>query len=164
MYGRTREQTMHANTTAAAQTPGVEFLHPDCGFIRHPADSPVSVRRLPFWRHWRYATHRQQQGIGIVFEHPVYLRPGTAIEITIQLRGEAQQFEGCVVLVRELPAAYEIGLRLLDPDQGTRIRIVEQICYMESYLRSRIAAGQQLTSNHAAREWIQQHAAMFPSS
>lgn len=154
---------MHANGATAATTSGTEFLHPDSGFIRHPADRPISVRRLPFWRQWRYAA-RRHQGTGIVFEYPTYLRPGTPLEVTIPLRGEAQRFEGCVVLVREIQIGYEIGLRLLDPDQGTRIRIVEQICYMESYLCSRTAAGEKVTANHAAYEWIEQHAAMFPSS
>jgi hypothetical protein len=154
---------MHVNSATAADNPGTEFLHPECGFIRHPGDRPISVRRLPFWRRWRHTGNRQT-GIGIVFEHPAYLRPGSPIEITIPLRGEAQHFEGCVVLVREISIGYEIGLRLLDPDQGTRIRIVEQICYMESYLYSRMDSGHALTPNRAANEWIQQHAAMFPSS
>lgn len=154
---------MHATGTVAAVTSTTEFTHPDCGFIRHPADRPISVRYLPFWRRWRRMDSRHH-GIGIVFHHPGYLRPGSLIEVSIPLRGEAQNFQGYVVLVREIADGYEIGLRLQDPDQGTRIRIVEQICYMESYLRARIAAGQTLTPNHAASDWIQQHAAIFPSS
>ena len=58
---------------------------------------------------------------------------------------------------------YDVGLRLLDPNDAFRVRMVEQVCHIEHY-RNEISAreGRRLTSREAAVEWISKYSASFP--
>ena len=58
---------------------------------------------------------------------------------------------------------YELGLSFIDPDDAFRARMVEQICHMEHYRRQvHETEGRSLTTEEAAREWIERNAARFP--
>lgn len=106
-------------------------------FIPHPPQFPLRYRRhtaLP----WRPATSSGAGGdIGLSFHSPKYIAAGTRIDLEIPLRGATQRFTATVVLVREEPAGYEIGLWFATSDDASRARIVEKICHTECLLRAR---------------------------
>ncbi|MEQ8232201.1 MAG: PilZ domain-containing protein [Gammaproteobacteria bacterium] len=137
---------MHTFPTAArngATRPPASFVDParldaiHNDFIPHPATFPLRYRRhggLP----WRQPSPGALAGdVGVSFHSPRYFAPGTRIDLEIPLRGITQRFLGTVVLVREEPAGYEIGLWFTDPADASRARLVERICHTECYLRTR---------------------------
>ncbi len=136
---------MHSNTRVsinghrAALMPNA-FRHCETvndDFIAHPVQFPIKYRRrvaLP----WRSRPTEAAGGdVGLSFRAAKYIPPGARIELEIPLRGDSQRFAGTVVMVREEPDGYEIGLWLASPDDASRARIVERICHTECYLRSR---------------------------
>ena len=142
-----------------------ELIHSNIDrFICHPRGFPIACRRMTFWDRRRTADCRQPGSIGLCFDSDKYIKPGTLIEITIPLNGEEQKFTGKVVLVRNRGDGFEIGLWLSRPDDAGRLRIIEQICHIESYLRQkRHQDGPFISQERIAREWVTRFAASFPT-
>jgi hypothetical protein len=68
-----------------------------------------------------------------------------------------------VVLVIENDAGFEIGMMLLNEEDGPRLRIVEQICHIELYLSDkRYKEGPFLSREKLTEEWINRFASGFP--
>lgn len=105
-------------------------------FIPHPPQFPLRYRRhavLP----WRPDPPAGVAGdIGLSFHSPKYIPAGARLDLEIPLRGAIQRFTATVVLVRENPSGYEIGLWFASADDATRARIVEKICHTECLLRT----------------------------
>lgn len=119
------------------------------GFIRHPQQFPLEARRL---RRWSRSTRMETStgDIGLSFVSRKYIPTGSAMELSIPLRGDVQKFHGHVVLVREIVGGYEIGVWLASADEASRARLVEQICELECSLRSKHGATTARTKQHAA--------------
>ena len=136
------------------------------GFIHHPAAFPLEwrrVRRLK-WKKNAQPAGQQPANIGLCFESGKYIKPGTELEVEITLRGEIQKFAGRVILVKSLGEKFEIGLWLSTREAATRIRIVEQICHIEAYLKhKRHFEGPFMSPERVAQEWISRFASSFPS-
>lgn len=134
------------------------------GFIHHPAGSPIEFRRIWFGNKHVGSMLDGEGNIGVCFESDKYFKPGTILEISIPLRGEQQKFRGKVVLVKNKGDLCEIGLWLTSKADSGRIRIVEQICHIESYLRQkRHREGPFVSKERVAQEWISKFASNFPS-
>ncbi len=167
------QATIRASRDNATPVAGHEqFLDRDAAFIRHPRDYPINVQTSATWR-YRQA---QARGPGLMFEHARYLRPGSWLTISIPLRDGSERFNGRVVMLRETPSGYQIGLRLLDDGQASRLRIVEQFCYMSCYCRNAAGdipgpgpgmdsglVGAGTAHERQARRWVEKFAAVFPS-
>jgi len=133
------------------------------GFIHHPSAFPLSCKRLWFNREKNHSTDNEK-AIGLCFRSEKYLKPGIKIEISIPLRGEVQNFRGKVVLVRNMEDHFEIGMWLM-PADAHRARVVEQICHIETYLRTkRHQDGPFVNDERVAEEWVNKYAAAFPSA
>jgi len=133
------------------------------GFIHHPSAFPLSCKRLWFDREINHSTENEQT-IGLCFRSEKYLKPGIKVEIAIPLRGEVQIFRGKVVLVRNMDDHFEIGM-WLTPEDVHRARVVEQICHIETYLRTkRHQDGPFVNDERVAEEWVNKYAAAFPSA
>jgi len=134
------------------------------GFIHHPSAFPLSCKRLWFDREKNHHSENEQT-IGLCFRSEKYLKPGISVEISIPLRGEDQKFRGKVVLVRNMDDHFEIGLWLTQAADVHRARIVEQICHIETYLRTKKHQDGPFVSNErVAEEWVSKYAAAFPST
>jgi len=134
------------------------------GFIHHPSAFPLSCKRLWFDRGKNHHSENEQT-IGLCFRSEKYLKPGISVEISIPLRGEDQKFRGKVVLVRNMDDHFEIGLWLTQAADVHRARIVEQICHIETYLRTKKHQDGPFVSNErVAEEWVSKYAAAFPST
>jgi hypothetical protein len=133
------------------------------GFIHHPAGFPLEFRRL--WFANRQNDSLDDGGIiGLCFESDKYIKPGTTLEVSIPLRGVIQKFRGKVVLVRWNGETCEIGMWLSSRTDAGRIRIVEQICHIEAYLKhKRHREGPFISPERVAQEWITRFASSFPS-
>jgi len=136
-----------------------------CGFIHHPSAFPLSYKKLWFNFNKEKNHHSEgEQTIGLCFRSEKYVKPGTKIEISIPLRGEVQTFRGKIVLVRNMNDHFEIGIWLTHEDVH-RARVVEQICHIETYLRTkRHQDGPFINDERIAEEWVSKYAAAFPSA
>ncbi len=136
------------------------------GFIHHPTGYPLECRRLWFKQKNDDPFADDQGIIGLCFISEKYIKPGTSLEISINLRGETHKFQGKVVLVKSLglDSRCEIGLWLSNKAESAKIRIVEQICHIEAYLQhKRYREGPFISRERVTEEWISRFAATFPS-
>lgn len=135
------------------------------GFIHHPPGFPIAWRQLKAKTAKNFAVENAAQGhIGLCFESEKYIKPGTVLELAITLRGEVQKFAGRVILVRNKGDGCEIGVWFDSRPDAGRLRIVEQICHIESYLRlKRHHDGPFVSPERIAQEWISRFASTFPS-
>ena len=134
------------------------------GFIHHPVGFPIEIRRLWLNDWFEDAVDTEQGNLGLCFESDRYIKPGTVLEISIPLRGVIQKFKGRVVLVRWNGESCEIGMWLSSRTDAGRIRIVEQICHIEAYLKhKRHHEGPFVSPERVAQEWISRFASSFPS-
>jgi hypothetical protein len=109
-------------------------------FIRHPQQFPLEFRRTREWG-WSNREKKSSSGdLGLSFVSCKYIPTGTKMELSIPLRGVVQKFQGTVVMVRETPDGYDIGLWLASTDDASRARLVEQICHLECSLQDRKSA------------------------
>ncbi len=132
------------------------------GFIRHPKAFPMSVRRVWFERRQAQPA-RYDSDLGLCIRSEKYIPTGAILEVTIPLRGEEQIFKGKVVLVRHRGDHYEIGIWLEAKEDAHRVRMVEQICHIETYLRHKHRKeGPFVSRERIAEEWISKFAASFP--
>ena len=133
------------------------------GFVHHPSSFPLSYRRL--WFNNKDNTSEDTQSMGLCFRSEKYLKPGISIEISIPLNGEVQKFRGKIVLVRNMDDHFKIGLWLTQAADVRRARMVEQICHIETYVRTKKHQDGPFVSNERiAEEWISKYAAAFPSA
>lgn len=131
-------------------------------FIRHPSRMPIRFdlhgdvcRREDYLRN-------VSEG-GVCFASKVQLDPDQPIRLCIPLLGQYYEVDGVVAWSRRAGTGYEIGVRFLTPQDRFSVRMVEQLCYIEDY-RARVARdeGRELTSEQAAREWVERFAERFP--
>jgi len=166
---------VHTATTASPPAPRLagrvkskyytEFVESNLnGFIHHPAGFPLEVRRLWLGDWFDHDLGKDPGTLGLCFESDRYIKPGTILEISIPLRGVIQKFKGRVVLVRWNGDTCEIGMWLSSRTDVGRIRMVEQICHIEAYLKhKRHKDGPFMSQERIAKEWITRFASSFPS-
>jgi hypothetical protein len=68
-----------------------------------------------------------------------------------------------VVWCLEKGGYFDVGLRLLNPDEAFQVRMVEQLCHIEHYRKEVLESeDRRLTSQEAAAEWISKYSSSFP--
>lgn len=135
-------------------------------YIRHPAGVPLqfSVENSEEQSdaHNAFALRDVSQG-GLCFnaDHPVKL--GSSIIIEIPIQSPPFRAQGTVAWCRPEGERYAIGVQFNDYSTRFSVRMVEQVCHIEDYRADvKKAEGRQLTSEEAAREWIDRFAGQFP--
>jgi len=135
-------------------------------FVRHPGELPLVYRRTENdTSHDSRLCDVAPGGICIECQEP--FDPGTELLLSIPAIAGDRAFRGRVVWSnRSAPGerSYQVGLCFPSDGDAFRARMIEQICQIESY-RRRIESreGRRLSADDAAREWIERHAADFPS-
>jgi len=130
-------------------------------FIRHPADIPIEFRQINTPHEQRETLSNISQG-GLAFHTKEALVVGTQIMIRIPLRQPAYEARARVAWCQALDGKFEVGVELLDPGDGFRSRMVEQICHIEHYKQEVLRTeGRQLSGQEAAMEWIGKFASTF---
>ena len=73
--------------------------------------------------------------------------------------------QGIVVWCSKRNNLYVVGVKFMDSQTAFRVRMVEQICYIEGYRKKVFEAeGRQLSYEEAAIEWITKYAKSFPNA
>lgn len=130
-------------------------------FIRHPTDIPIEVELENVVSNHREYLHNISTG-GLCFASRVQLPAGTVIRVRIPLVRPLFECDGRVVWCEGRETHYDVGVQFVQ-SSDFRLRMVEQVCYIEHYKRDMLEKeGRRLTSEEAAMEWITKYAAQFP--
>ena len=131
-------------------------------FIRHPSDVLIEVSAAPGAPSMRRHSHDLSFG-GLAFVSDVPLEASDAVAIRIPEVHPPFEAEARVVWCQQASDHYIIGVRFREEEDAFRVRMVEQVCSIESYRNEvREREGRVLTSGEAAQEWIRRYAADFP--
>lgn len=129
--------------------------------IRYAVDIPIEVT----FQNRESKTERVRNvsigGLCVTMENC----PGIGIRLLVRFPYLDPHFEAGVEVVWCLRKGtqYDVGLRLLDPNDVYKVRMIEQICYIEHF-RNEVFAheGRRLTAREAALEWIDKYSSSFP--
>ncbi len=131
-------------------------------FIRHPSDIPIEISP----GHAADAETKTLSNVshgGLSFVAREHHRIGSILDIRIPVSCPAFGTSGRVAWSREENGRFVIGVEFLDKEDVFRMRMVEQVCYIEHYRKEvELKEGRELTSEQAALEWIEKSAEDFP--
>lgn len=145
-------------------------------YIRHPSDIPIDFKVDDKETAEIYTVKDVSKG-GLCFCTSRPMRKGRKISVhsplEYQIHDSPSQkpteqeklFEaiGVVAWCKKEAEGYSVGVQFADPDTQFGVRMVEQTCHIEQYRHSVLCEeGRQLTSEQAAKEWIERFAAEFP--
>lgn len=137
-------------------------------FFRHPVDVPIEVRLSEPGRRTQAPDLRRVLDVslgGIAFDFFHALESGAIVALRIPAVRPAFESAARVVWCRPYGNGYRVGAEFLDAHDDFRIRMVEQVCQIESYRRQiRASEQRELSPDEAAREWIEKFAAHYPQT
>ncbi len=137
-------------------------------FIRHPSDIPIEfqIDQGDKQRMQRALKNIGAGGLCFVSDHSI--DQGTRIHIHIPLEFQREDetgfdADGYVAWCLNEDEAYTIGVQFDDQSSRYTMRMVEQVCHIEHYRADvKENEGRDLTSEEAAKEWVERYAAEFP--
>ncbi len=135
-------------------------------YIRHPSGVPIKFSVANTQGEddsYRAFALRDVSEGGLCFcsQHPIV--PGSSITIEIPIESPPFEARGQVAWCRPEGSAYAVGVQFNDEFTRFSVRMVEQVCYIERYRAEvRDKEGRELTSDEAAREWVERYAGEFP--
>jgi PilZ domain len=131
-------------------------------YLRHPSSIPIELR-VGAAPQGRRILKDVGEG-GLCFRAEQALEPGVEVHLVIPVRRPPFEADGVVAWCREVGQELQVGVRFTDAASAFALRMIEQLCHIESY-RLEVARreGRELTSEAAAEEWIGRFAADFPS-
>lgn len=134
-------------------------------YLRHPAEIPILLCTIQESRpqNLRQQLNRDFSPGGLSCLSEAYITPGSAIEIRVRLSHPGMSANGHVIWCQQEQPGFLLGIGFDDPDQAYSVRMIEQICQIESYRLKQLRDGRQLSGEQAAVEWIRLHAADFPA-
>jgi PilZ domain-containing protein len=133
-------------------------------YIRHPSSIPVQILQQDGDESFGINTLNNVSfgGVSCLCSDPV--EKGCAVKMTINCVDPDFEIKGKTVWCRPTNDVYEIGIEfIVSKDKVYHLRMVEQLCHIEHYRNEVLRnEGRTLTSETAAKEWIEKHAANFP--
>jgi hypothetical protein len=134
----------------------------DRRYIRHPSRMPIRFSLSGDSGEREDSLRNVGEG-GLCFATEQPLEPGQRIRLCVPVFGQLFEIDGQVAWCRAVAGGYEVGVGFSTPQDRFCVRMVEQLCYIEDY-RAAVAReeGRELSSEEAAREWIERFAGEFP--
>ncbi|HET7274240.1 MAG TPA: PilZ domain-containing protein [Longimicrobiaceae bacterium] len=133
-------------------------------FLRHTIGVPLEVRELP----GATMTHAQSRNVsfgGLAYDSEECPEIGSIIEIGIPTVEPPFQARARVSWCRPENDAYLVGIEFLESGDAFQARMVQQVCSIENYRREKEAnEGRDVTTEEAAREWIEKYGGRFPDT
>lgn len=132
-------------------------------YIRHPFEIPIKYKIDDNGRiHKDELKNISEGGLRFQSEYPV--EKGTEITINIAVNKPPFEATGVVVWCKKERDHYEVGVQFDSPTVEFSMRMVEQVCYIEQYKKDVLQyENRELTSEEAAREWVEKYGAKFPN-
>ena len=104
------------------------------GFIKHPESFFLKSRYMSFFSNEKPESSKSKQSMAFSFSSKVYRTPGTIIEVSLRTVNESHGILGKVVASIENNTGYEVGMLLMNARDYTKLRYIEQICYIDDKL------------------------------
>jgi len=135
-------------------------------YMRHPAEIPIEIVQEADNKTGEETKLKQLHDIsygGLCFDSPTRQAEHQPIRIRITVGDSPFEVDGCVAWCRKKRGHFEVGVTFVGEDEANRVRMVEQVCQIETY-RHRVlkTEGRKLSNQEAALEWIRKYAARFP--
>jgi hypothetical protein len=131
-------------------------------FIRHDAGLPIEIGFSELVAHKKEYLNNISFG-GLSFKSKVNIEIGTLINIRIPLVKPMFEAKGKVVWCVNDGNIYNVGVKFVAPADGFKLRMLEQICHIETYKKEiRKKEGRCVTGEEAAIDWIKKYADKFP--
>jgi len=128
-------------------------------YIRHPTSIPIRVESRK--KICDDETLDLSEG-GVSLTSKEALCVGELVQITIDFCNPAFTAQGVVRWCKEDTGLFSVGVSFQDEMAAYAVRMIEQICHIESYRQDQFAkTGELMTSEQAAQEWIMSRAAAF---
>ncbi len=131
-------------------------------YIRHPVTIPIFYDQIDIAAKRKDLLKDISLG-GLSFQSKRYIEPGTVLLIQIPFAMPLFQERAMVVWCRQEKPPYDVGVRFMAEESNYRMRMVEQVCYIQKYREDMIELeGRELSTEEAALEWIRKYAHDFP--
>jgi len=132
-------------------------------YIRHPSDVPIVISPLSNSQQLSLQLNNVSMG-GLCFDTPSQLSVGSVVKIKISRVRPVFKVSGIVQWCDSIEGHYEVGVKFIDNEDAFKVRMVEQVCYIDQYRRQiKSQEGRRISEDTAAVEWIQKHGAEFPN-
>jgi Tfp pilus assembly protein PilZ len=133
-------------------------------YIRHSSTVPIYYDLIDIAAKRKDSLKNVSLG-GLCFESKHSVEQGTMLLIQIPLTTPTFQERGIVVWCQPSNSHYDVGVQFTNNESSFRIRMIEQVCYIENYKREVLEKeGRELSGEEAAVEWITKYARDFPRS
>lgn len=130
-------------------------------YIRHPVEIPIKISTSDCIDACTLK-NISQGGLCVFNKQP--FEKGEKVDITISVCEPEFNAKAIVRWCDESERNYFIGIAFLNEQDAFTARMVEQICHIEEYRQqAERQTGQVMSSEQAAREWIEKHAGSFPN-
>jgi len=105
---------------------------------------------------------RKKDRIRLAIQTDVLIEPKSEVQINYPVTDKDYIVAGTVIKCEEDNGQYNIVVEFSDPNNVTRVRMVEQICRIELYKREVLQnESRSITKTQAALEWIDKYAKDF---
>ena len=104
------------------------------GFIKHPEAFFLKSRYMSFFSNEMPENSKSKQSMAFSFSSKVYRSPGTIIEVSLRTVNESHGILGKVVASIQNNTGYEVGMLLMNARDYTKLRYIEQICFIDDKL------------------------------
>jgi hypothetical protein len=130
-------------------------------FIRHAANMPI---QFSFQADDNSKVENLQNVStgGLCFFSTVEIPKDSHLNITIPNLKHPFVEECIVMWCRKSKEKYEVGVKFNDDETSFRMRMIEQICYIEKYFKQMKSRGRDLDWEEACQEWVEKYAKDFP--
>lgn len=131
-------------------------------FIRHPTDIPINCTLQDNYYCVRNALVDVSAG-GLSFVTDHYIPTGETIHVNIYVQDPSFETDCEVKWCKRVDSYYHVGVKFKSSDEAFSFRMVEQVCHIEHYKRKvKADEGREISSEQAAKEWIEKYAPKFP--
>ena len=104
------------------------------GFIKHPETFFLKSRYMSLFSNEQPENTKSRLHMAFSFSSKAYRVPGAVIEVTLDTVNESHQVLGKVVASIQNNAGYEVGILLMNTQDYSKLRYIEQICYIDDKL------------------------------
>ena len=126
-------------------------------FIRHSATMPLNVKSNEKGSQ-KQSLHNVSAG-GLCFHSDYYLPQGVSVTINIPYLDNPFNESCTVAWCKKTSGRYDVGVTFDSYQTVLRMRMIEQICYIEDYRKEVInRENREITAEEASREWAQKFA------
>ncbi|WP_232710119.1 PilZ domain-containing protein [Mariprofundus aestuarium] len=131
-------------------------------YIRHPSSIPIDAQPIDKSSGIDHTSLVNISGGGLAFQSHTLLPIGKKVRIQIPSMDCSFRATGQVAWIKKEAQGCTVGIVFTDKSEAFHVRMIEQICHIESYRKQNMKKGRNISIEKATSEWIEHFAADFP--